>query len=116
MAKLKINRGTTYSRTVNYQENGVATSLIGSTVRFTMKADEWDTSTTDATALVSKDVTDGTAGGVATITLDPSDTATIEPGEYRYDIKVDKGSLGTTVYKIDEGTVVLDGSPTNRLS
>ena len=116
MAKLKINRGTTYSRTVNYQENGVATSLVGSTVRFTMKADEWDTSTTDSTALVTKNITNGTSGGVATITLTPADTATITPGEYKYDIKVDKGSLGTTVYKIDEGTIVLDGSPTNRLS
>jgi len=116
MAKLKINRGTTYSRTVNYQENGVATSLVGSTVRFTMKADEWDTDTDDSTALVTKNITSGTSGGVATITLAPADTATITPGEYKYDIKVDKGSLGTTVYKIDEGTVVLDGSPTNRLS
>lgn len=115
MAKLKINRGTTYSRTVNYQENGVATSLVGSTVRFTMKSSEWDTSTTDSTALVTKNITTGTSGGVAVITLTPADTATITPGEYPYDIKVDKGSLGTTVYKIDEGTIVLDGSPTNRL-
>ena len=116
MTKLKINRGTTYAITLNYTKNGVATSLVGATVRFTMKDVEYDTSTTDSTAEVIKNVVNGTAGGVATITLNPSDTATITPGKYYYDIKVDENSDGTVVYKVDEGTIVLDGSPTNRLS
>lgn len=116
MAKLKVNRGTTYSITLNYKVDGVATSLVGATVRFTMKTAEYDSSTTDATAVVSKNITNGTSGGVATITLNPSDTATLDPGLYYYDIKVDVDSDGTTVYKVDEGTIVLDGSPTNRLA
>lgn len=116
MAKLKINRGTTYSRTVNYSVNGVPTTLVGATVRFTIKTTEYDTSTTDSTAVVTKNVTSGTSDGVATITLTPSDTATLDPGKYYYDIKVDVASNGTTIYKLDEGTITLDGSPTNRLS
>ena len=116
MAKLNINRGTTYSRTLNYSVDGVATSLVGSTVRFTMKTAEYDSDTADTSAVVQKDITNGTSLGVATITLDPADTATLTPGKYYYDIKVDVDSDGATVYKVDEGTVKLDGSPTNRLS
>lgn len=116
MAKLKINRGTTYSRTINYSVDGVATSLVGATVRFTMKTSEYDDSTDDSTAALLKDVTDGTVAGSATITISPSDTATLAPGKYFYDIKVDQNSDGVTVYKVEEGTIELDGSPTNRLS
>lgn len=116
MAKLTVNRGTTYSRTVNYSVNGVATTLVGATVRFTMKTEEYDADTDDSTAVVTKNVTDGTSGGVAVITLNPSDTATLEPGKYYYDIKVDVNSDGATIYKLDEGTIKLDASPTNRTS
>jgi uncharacterized membrane protein YkoI len=116
MAKLKINRGTTYTIEVNYQRNSVAASLVGATVRFTVKTAEYDSDTDDSDASIIKNVTTGTSGGVATITLDPDDTATLAPGKYYYDIKVDEDSDGVTVYKIDEGTIVLDASPTNRLA
>lgn len=115
MANLRINRGTTFSITVNYLKNGVATSLVGATVRFTMKTTEWDDDLDDSEAALYKDVTTGDADGVAEITLAPSDTSGLEPGEYRYDIKVDEASDGVSVFKIDEGKVKLDGSPTNRL-
>ncbi len=114
MAKLKINRGTTYTLGLNYQKDGVAETLVGATVRFTMKDVEYDTSTTDATADLLKNVTTGTAGGSAVITIDPADTATMTPGKYYYDIKVEEA--GGEIYKVDEGTIVLDGSPTNRLT
>jgi len=114
MANLKINRGTTYSIGVTYKKNGVATSLVGATVRFTMKTSEYDSSTDDATASVLKNITDGMSDGTATITIDPDDTATLTPNKYYYDIKVEES--GGDIYKIDEGTVKLDGSPTNRLS
>ncbi len=113
MAKLKINRGTTYTIGVLYKKNGEVATLVGAAVRFTMKSAEYDSSTDDSTAVVTKDVTTGTAQGEATITIDPVDTATLEPNTYYYDIKVEEA--GGAVYKIDEGTVVLDGSPTNRL-
>lgn len=114
MAKLKINRGTTYTIGFQYNKNGEGASLVGCTVRFTIKDVEWDTNTTDATAEVVKNITTGDANGAATITLDPVDTATMTPGKYYYDIKVQE--VGGQIYKVDEGTITLDGSPTNRLS
>lgn len=114
MAKLKINRGTTYRRTVRYKKDGVATTLAGATVRFTMKAKEFDTDFDDSDAIIQKDVTDGTSEGVAVILIAPADTAELAPKKYFYDIKVQEA--GGDIYKVDEGTIELDGSPTNRLS
>lgn len=112
MATLKINRGTTYTIGVLYKRDGVATTLVGATVRFTMKTSEWDTSVNDSTADVLKNITTGDAGGNATIILAPADTATLTPDKYYYDIKVEQAN--GEIYKIDEGIVKLDGSPTNR--
>jgi hypothetical protein len=114
MGKLKINRGTTYAIDVTYQKNGEAATLAGATVRFTVKTSEYDDDTDDSEASVKKNVTDGTSSGTATITINPSDTSTLTPGKYYYDIKVEES--GGDVYKIDEGIIKLDGSPTNRLS
>jgi len=114
--KLKINRGTTYTIDVVYTKSGVATSLVGSTVRFTMKTDEYDEDADDSTAVLVKNITDGNADGEATIVITPANTATMAVQKYYYDIKVDEDSDGVNVYKIDEGTIDLDGSPTNRLS
>lgn len=116
MAKLKINRGTTYTRSLDFKVNGVATTLVGATVRFTMKPTEFDADADDSAASVLKNVTNGDASGHAEITIAPADTATLTPGKYFYDIKVDINSDGATVYKVDEGTIDLDGSPTNRLA
>lgn len=114
MSQLKIDRGTTYTLSVNYQRNGEAATLVGATVRFTMKTTEYDDDTDDSDASLVKNVTDGTADGTAAITIDPDDTATLTPGKYFYDIKVEDAD--GNVYKIEEGTIKLDGSPTNRLS
>lgn len=112
MSTLKINRGTTYTLGVNYQRNGVPTTLVGATVRFTIKDVEYDASTDDSTADLKKDVTNGTSSGTAEIIINPADTATLIPNSYYYDIKVQDAS--GAIYKIDEGKVKLDGSPTNR--
>lgn len=112
MANLKINRGTTYTIGIVYKKNGVPTTLVGATVRFTIKSVEWDDNMTDTDAIVLKNVTTGNSSGEATITIDPTDTATVDPGKYYYDIKVEEA--GGDIYKIDEGTIALDGSPTNR--
>jgi hypothetical protein len=115
MAKLKFDRGTTQTLGVEYQnEDETARSLSGAVIRFTMKTAEWDANASDTTAVVSKNVTDGTAGGEATITIAPTDTATLTPGKYYYDIKVKEAD--GSIFKIDEGTITLDGSPTNRLA
>lgn len=112
MATLKINRGTTYTIGVEYKKNGVAETLVGATVRFTVKTVEWDDDMDDSDASILKNVTDGNSAGEATITIDPADTAELTPDKYYYDIKVEEA--GGDIYKIDEGTIKLDGSPTNR--
>lgn len=112
MAQLKINRGTTYTIGLTYKKNGVPATLVGATVRFTIKTVEFDENMTDSSALVVKNITDGTVDGTATIILEPSDTADIIPDKYFYDIKVDLPD--GEIYKLDEGTIKLDGSPTNR--
>jgi hypothetical protein len=112
MGKLTINRGTTYTIGVVYKRNGVATTLVGATVRFTVKPTEYDEDMDDSDALIIKNITDGNSSGEATITIDPEDTAEITPRKYFYDIKVEQAN--GEIYKIDEGTIKLDGSPTNR--
>ena len=114
MASLTVNRGTTYTIGVAYSKDGVPTTLVGATVRFTVKTEEFDDNVTDSDALVKKNITDGDSEGNATIIINPSDTSTIEPGNYFYDIKVEEA--GGDIYKIDEGKFKLDGSPTNRLT
>lgn len=114
MAQLKVNRGTSYTIEVNYQRNGEAATLVGATVRFTVKSTEYSDDTDDSDADIAKNITDGTADGTATISIDPEDTAELTPGKYFYDIKVEDAD--GNVYKLDEGTIKLDGSPTNRLS
>jgi hypothetical protein len=116
MGKFNIDRGTTFTIDIVYRKNGVAASLVGATIRFTVKSVEFDSSTTDATAVITKNVTShvDADNGLSLITINPADTATLTPGKYNYDIKV--AEAGGAVYKIDEGTLKLDGSPTNRLT
>jgi hypothetical protein len=112
MAQLKINRGTTYTIGIVYKRNSVATTLVGATVRFTVKATEWDDNMADSDAVILKNITNGNSSGEATITINPEDTAELTPDKYFYDIKVEQAD--GEIYKIDEGTIKLDGSPTNR--
>ena len=118
MAKLAVNRGTTFKLTVNYLVNGVATTLVGATLFFTVKSTEYDSDLTDASAVLQKTKTtyvatgDNAAAGIAVITINPTDTQSVAPGTYVYDIRV-KNAAGE-IYKLDEGKLVLDGSPTNR--
>lgn len=116
MGTLKIDRGTTYTRNLTYLRNGVARTLVGATVRFTVKSTEFSNDANDTDAVIKKNVTTGNSAGVASIVLAPADTATLTPGKYYYDIKVDENSNGVNVYKVDEGIIKLDGSPSNRLA
>ncbi len=112
MANLKVNRGTTYTIAFQYQRNGVNTTLVGATVRFTVKSLEFDADADDSDAIILKNVTTGNASGEATITINPVDTTLVTPQKYYYDIKVEQAD--GEIYKVDEGRLTLDGSPTNR--
>lgn len=112
MATLDINRGTTFAFTVNYLKDGVPASLVGATVRFTVKVTEFTDDMHDTDAVIQRDLTSGNSGGIVTFTLNPADTAALSPRDYFYDIKVEEA--GGAIYKLDEGKIRLDGSPTNR--
>lgn len=109
---MKMNRGTTYTIAVKYTKNREPATLVGATVRFTVKDREWDDNMTDSNSLISKNITNGNAQGEANIIINPEDTASKSPGKYFYDIKVEEA--GGQIYKIDEGRFEIDGSPTNR--
>lgn len=111
---LEMTRGTTYAIRVEYLLGGVPRTLVGATLRFTVKTAEFDADADDSEALLVKNVTIhvDAAGGISMIQLDPTDTATVDPGDYFYDIRVEEA--GGATYVISKGRFRLDGSPTNR--
>lgn len=111
---INYNRGTTYSVTITYQDNGVAADITGATIRFTVKTTEYDSDVADSSALILKNVTSlsDPTHGIATLTINPEDSQTITPGKYYYDVKIEL--VTGEIYKLEEGFFIVDGSPTNR--
>ncbi len=110
MAKqtLPIYRNTTYNCNFNHIED-----MTGGTLYFTIKEDEYDTDATDASALLKKNVTTFTNGGLtATFKLTDADTY-IEPGTYYYDI-VYANAAGESAPPIFNGKCIIKPHPTNR--
>lgn len=114
MATITVNRGTTYTMEYEHIKNGEAATLVGATIRFTVKEDKFDDSADDSTAIVKKDVTVHTDGaaGLSEIVLDPVDTSDAEPGKYWYDIVVEEAD--GSIYRMAKDRFVLSGGPTNR--
>lgn len=112
--KINVDRGTTYVMTINYQKNGVAADLTGATVRFTVKTPAYDTDNLDTSAVIKKDINSFTnpTSGVATITLVPTDTQSLLPANYNYDLKVEEAS--GIIHTLDKGLFVLNATATNR--
>lgn len=113
--KISIYRGTTYDFTYNHTDvNGDPVSLVGSTVYFTVKTNEYDDDLTDADALIKKTVTDhnDAAAGETSWTLNDEDTQ-IEPGTFYFDVVVED-SEGLSDPPSLIGTFKVTGKPTNR--
>lgn len=111
-ASLKIDRGTTFTIGFQYKRNGVNSTLVGHTVRFTVKSEEFDQNVSDTDAIILKNVTTGNSSGYAEIVINPADTTLTTPDKYYYDIKV-KTPTGE-IFKVVEDRFTIDGSPTNR--
>ncbi len=111
MAKIKFYRGDTVN--INLTFTGV--DLTGATVYFTAKS-EVDNVSDDSSAVVKKSTTTHTdpTNGKTTIKLDPSDTTTITPDNYLYDIqlKTSAGDITTT----EVGKLEVLGDITRRTS
>ncbi len=112
--KLTVYRGTSFAITVHYLKNDVPATLVGATIRFTVKTTEFDTTVDDSTAIFKLNVTShvDAAGGISKIQLVPADTATLTPTDYFYDIKVKEA--GGAVYTLESGVLRLEASATNR--
>ena len=108
MSNRTYRRNTSKTITVNYNPlNGIN----GTKVFFTVKADKYDTSANDSTAIIKQDVTLTANSGV--IALNPDTLSdTIEPGKYYFDISV----LDTAgnIYSVDAGKFDITAGPTNR--
>ena len=122
-----ISRGSTYTIGVGpVTKNGVVVNLTGTTLFFTVKANEYDDITLDTSAIIYKNVSTHSdpTHGISAIVLSPDDTfynynteVPITPrtkinNPYYYDIWIDIDI--NTRYKLDEGIILIDGSPTNR--
>ena len=106
-------RGDTRTITATFTDSdGDVIDLTGGTVFFTVNASEEPTD--DTSAVVQKDVTSFSAPttGVATITLDASDTDSVDPGTYWYDVQF--VSTGGVVTSLDKGKFVLKSDITRR--
>jgi len=108
LKRLTLVRGDTRTYTLTFKTAaGTLYCLKNWAVFFTLKTN-W--SLADAQASVQKIVTsfaDTTAGtsGVATISILPTDTVDLEPGEYDYDISVRTSSNQT--YTVQRGKLDL---------
>lgn len=111
----KLPRGTSYRFNIEYTRDGAPRTLVGATIRFTIKPVRFDDDTDDSSATFTKNVTshDDAAGGLSHVSIVPTDTATFAPDAYFYDIKVQEA--GGDVFLLEEGEMLITGSPTNRL-
>lgn len=100
MARLQIYRGATYNEPLP-----LGMDLTGATVYFTVKPD-YDNDTTDAAAIISKDITSHTdpVSGTTQLLLTSSDTDK-EPGDYVCDIHVKQGDGTVIAYKPETLTI-----------
>jgi hypothetical protein len=69
MSNLSINRGTTFTIGFQYKRNGANATLVGHTVRFTVKSLEHDQDADDGDAIILKNVTNGDSSGYAEIVI-----------------------------------------------
>lgn len=94
---ITIFRGDDVTFTVNVVDaSSNAIDITGSTLFFTVKANETDL---DANALITKDVTSHTdpSNGETEVTLSNTDTE-IRPGKYVYDFQVVTSGGSVTTY------------------
>lgn len=115
-SKITIDRGTTRTITGTITNGGAAVDITGATVFLTVKTAEFSSDTTDSDAIISKTITSFATPqlGLYTITINPVDTATIAKGTYYYDLKIKY--VNGTIYKLSEGRIIIDASPTNRMT
>lgn len=104
--KITLTKGETKNLQITVTDgDGAAVDLTGSTIDFAVRTSHADT--TDLIALTGTegggagDVTwDNPAGGIATLNIEPSDTASVDSGSYVHRLKLTLAS--GDVYYLDK--------------
>lgn len=107
---ITINRGDTYSRTVNIIDSaGDPINASGWTIYFTVrKIPASNSSTSDTDAVINKTVA-GDVSGIQTLTVTSTET-NISPGNYFYDIQIKKSD--NTISSSSASSFVVNGDIT----
>lgn len=115
MADLTVYRGNTITYTLTVTRDSAPVDLTSASIYFTVKT---SVGLTDACAVFQKTTGSGVtitsaSGGIATVVIDPIDTASVTGGTYDtsvdllYDVKViESGGVETTV-ALGKFTVIL---------
>lgn len=123
-AKIEVYRGTSYPVVYNHTDStGAPVALTGKTLMFTVKAEKYDTSADDTTALIKKTITShsGTVGtytlsdvlGVSGFVLTDADTY-IEPGKYFFTFLIEDNTTKYTDPPTVMGTFTVLANQGNR--
>jgi hypothetical protein len=108
--KITINRGDTYSRTINLKDS--AGSFIDATdwlLYFTVRKNiTANSSNADADAVISKTIS-GSGTGIHTMVISSTQT-NISPGNYFYDIQIKKSD--NTIISSSASSFVVNGDVT----
>ncbi len=114
--KMSIHRGVTYDIVYHHENStGDPVPLTGCTIYFTVKTEEWDTNTTDTSAVIKKttSVHTNAAAGLSGWKLTDADTQVAEPGDYYFDIIVEDAS-GESLPPCVIGAFIVKPKQTNR--
>jgi hypothetical protein len=117
MSDLRMFRGDSRTWVVNFKDKstGNPIDITGYTLFFTVKdKNRYLTDASDSSAIISKNVTThvDSSSGISQIVITSSDTTSITPKAYIYDIQL-KDSYDR-VFTIDSGNFLIDADVTRR--
>ena len=100
-SELLIEQGATFSSTVNVEDStGASINLYGYSAASQMRKSYYATSNTAFLATIT-----GNANGEITLSMTSSNTATLTPGRYVYDLLIT--APDTTKTRVVEGIVIV---------
>lgn len=113
--RIEMPRGDTRTLSFTITENGSAKNITGATIYFTVR-NKLDDATSDSDAVLQKSQSSHSdaANGLSSITINPSDTNTLTPKSYVYDISLIES--GGAVTSSDTGTFVLERDVTRTIA
>ena len=100
-SEIVIEQGATFNTTINIEDTaGAAINLYGYTANSMMRKSYYSSSATTITSTVT-----GTANGEVTLSVSATNTASLTPGRYVYDVIIT--SPTSVVTRVVEGIVTV---------